>query len=300
MVLPEIDEDKISEEYDELFEKFWSQITNEMRSLQDRMRENRDLEDTNLKLQIDKVLQDCRQNSNLPSVEEINKLRNEKDSYNSAYSQYTVELRAGLSRRFLDIDEGLKQTIEEVKSQVVRVLIDKCHLGGLSEAKNSAFLAEVTTQIPAKHDELKKGFDILAEFNLSYRGLIQHRIRSQLDNLVPDKTAGLPSGANSKVVLETLTELYKETIDKCEDALDGFLKEPSQASFAIVEEFIDRILRAKSSQKEWRQFLRKKRSQIWPNFGQLQTQVDAHKTWLSYLDAVDNQVKILENSLKQL
>ena len=67
------------------------------------------------------------------------------------------------------------------------MLTDHCSLGGLSELRGANFLAEVSSQISSEYTELKKGFEILSEFNLSYRGLIQHRIRLQLDRLTPIK-----------------------------------------------------------------------------------------------------------------
>jgi hypothetical protein len=194
----------------------------------------------------------------------------------------------------------LKKTIEGTKAKVADVLVEKCGLGGLTKARGAEFLAEVASQIPPDYTELKKGFDILSGFNLSYRGLIQHRIRLQLDPLTPDKTAGLKPGANAQDILDHLHELYQETIYNCENALHGFLSEPSQASFAIVEEFADRVLRAKTAQKEWKRFLRRKRGQIWNDFDNLQKQIDASQEWSRLLDSVSGHINDLEGSLKNL
>ena len=94
------------------------------------------------------------------------------------------------------------------------------------------------------------GFQTLAEFELSYRGLIQHRIRQHLDDLTPDETSlQLSPSPSAAEVLSCLNSLHAEAIYKCETALDDLLAEPNQAAFAIVEEFLDRILRAKKSDK---------------------------------------------------
>ncbi|MGL4500187.1 MAG: dynamin family protein, partial [Planktothrix sp.] len=300
-ILPHIDEDEIFNKYDDLFEKFWEKITNEMTALQKELIKTRQDPDENLKNQIEAVLQDCRQNVEIPTIEEVEKQHNLVEAYAIAYSQYLIELRTNLSRKFLDMDKGLKKTIEGTKAKVADVLIEKCALGGLTKVRGAEFLAEVAGQIPSKYTELKKGFDILSGFNLSYRGLIQHRIRLQLDPLTPDKAPGLKiKGAKAQDILDHLHELYQETIYNCENALKGFLSEPSQASFAIVEEFADRVLRAKTAQKEWKRFLLPKRGQIWEDFEKLQKQIDASKEWSRLLESVSGQINDLEGSLKTL
>ncbi|MGL4500781.1 MAG: dynamin family protein, partial [Planktothrix sp.] len=300
-ILPDIDEHEIANEYDDLFDEFWDKITNEMTALQKELIKTREYPDENLKSQIEDVLKDCQENVEMPTIEEVEKRRNKLESYASTYSEYLIEMRTNLSRKFLDMDKGLKKTIEGTKAKVADVLVEKCDLGGLAKVSRSEFLAEVATQIPPDYTELKKGFEILSGFNLSYRGLIQHRIRLQLDPLTPDKTAGLKTeGANAQDILDHLHELYQETLYNCGNALNGFLSEPSQASFAIVEEFADRVLRAKSAKKEWKRFLRPKRGQIWENFDKLQKQIDASQEWSKLLDSVSSQIDDLEGSLKTL
>ncbi|MEA5537838.1 hypothetical protein VB834_02210 [Limnoraphis robusta Tam1] len=82
--------------------------------------------------------------------------------------------------------------------------------------------------------------------------------------------------------------------------MNGFLSEPSQASFAIVEEFSDRVLRAENVQTEWKDFLREKRSQIWQDFNNLQNQVNARKKWSELLESVESEAEKLEKTLSQL
>lgn len=301
VALPNIDNDKIFyRRYNVLFKEFWDTITNEMTNLQKDLMEERDIPDKNLKNKIDIVLEDCRTNVEMPSFQEVERLHKNLGGISSTYEKYLQKLRTNLSRKFLDVEQGLSETIEEIKAQVSKVLVEKCGLGGLTKTCGSDFLAEVSSQIPAEYRELKKGFDILSEFNLSYRGLIQHRIRLQLDLLTPDKAPGLKAGANDQDVLDQLNDLYQETLYNCENALTGFLSEPSQASFAIVEEFSDRVLRAENAQDEWRDFLFSKRDQIWDEFEKLQKQIDASQEWSRLLDSVSGHINDLEGSLKNL
>jgi uncharacterized membrane-anchored protein len=122
----------------------------------------------------------------------------------------------------------------------------------------------MSSQIPEYLHELKFGFDTLASFELSYRGLVQHRIRRHLDRLTPDtKPLRLSENPSAEEILDNLQTLHAEALYECETALEELLCEPSQAAYAIVEEFLDRILRAKGAQDEWRNFLEEVRSEIW-------------------------------------
>jgi hypothetical protein len=103
---------------------------------------------------------------------------------------------------------------------------------------------------------LKFGFEILSNFELSYRGMIQHRIRKCLDGLTPDKTnAKLPNPLDpdkaAQQISKYLLALHGEAVFQCQTALEELLTEPSQAAFAIVEEFLDRVLRAEDVDEEW-------------------------------------------------
>lgn len=52
------------------------------------------------------------------------------------------------------------------------------------------------------------------------------------------------STPTAQQVLTHLKTAHAEAVYKCETALEDLLCEPSQAAFAIAEEFLDRILRA--------------------------------------------------------
>ncbi|AMW26885.1 dynamin family protein [Arthrospira platensis] len=303
--LPNIDNEKKDDRYYALFKSLYKQMKREIEALLRQLEENRPEIDKNLQAAIERVIKECKSENIMPTLTEIQERRDEEKSYDIAYKQYLNELRASLSSRFLDIDKGLAETIERTKTEVANVLVEKCDLGGIAPGRGSDFIKEVASQIPLEYTELKKGFDILSGFNLSYRGLIQHRIRSKLDRLTPDKTASLNiKGANDQmileIILEQLKELYQETIYECEKALTGFLSEPSQASFAIVEEFADRVFRAKDVENDWYSFLMRKRDKIWREFENLQKQIDAIQEWSRLLESVSGQINDLEASLNNL
>ncbi|MGL5193338.1 MAG: hypothetical protein ACRC8Y_07005, partial [Chroococcales cyanobacterium] len=163
----------------------------------------------------------------------------------------------------------------------------------------SEFLGVMAQLLPEDLQKLKLGFRILDEFNLSYRGLIQHRIRQQLDGLNPDKT-GLKlsnQGVSASEVLGNLKTLHAEAVYNCETALEDLLIEPNQAAFAIVEEFVDRVLRVEGVKTEWQIFLEQVRSEVWQDeFDRLGNRDRLRREWLAAVEAVEagNQLELMQ------
>lgn len=271
--------------FDDLFDDFWQDITNGLVTLLTELREQRDSQDNDFKEQVDVVFQICRENTGIPTINQIEKRNKTVHGYARAYSEYLDEIRTNLSKQFLGIDIGLKRSIEHVKSLVTEVLVEQGHLGELAEARGSEFIRIIAEQLPEKLNSLKLGFQILSEFALSYRGLIQHRIRQHLDCLTPNLAVRLPQNPSAQDVLITLEELHSEAIYKCEIALQDLLSEPSKAAFAIVEEFVDRVLRAEGVKRDWRKFLREFRAQVWPDdFQLLGENTRVRQEWLNLVE----------------
>lgn len=273
-----------------LFDTLWNDLTSGLEGLLRRLEEQRDAEDLDFKKQVDAAIAASRQDPGIPSVEEIERRRDRVGGYPNAYYEYLHEIRAHLSKHFLSLDDGLKQAIERVKSQVAEVLREKGHLATLTEATGREFLQIVAEEIPENLNKLQLGFQILSEFELSYRGLIQHRIRQQLDGLTPDKSCLKLShqSISAQEVLANLKTLHAETLYNCESALEGLLIEPNQAAFAIVEEFVDRVLRAEGVKTEWQIFLEEVRADIWQNeFEQLGDRTRLRREWLDSVEKAE-------------
>jgi len=286
--------------FEVLFPELRKQLAHGLESLLKDLREQRYQPDFDFKRQVDIALHACKEDTGLPTQEEIERRRADLGGYPPAYYAYLNEVRADLSRHFLVVDEALKDGIRKVKSQVACVLIDQGQLGGLTEACDENFLNAIIQQIPDqlvpnKNSQIKFGFQILNSFELSYRGLIQHRIRKNLDNLTPDITQlQLSESPSASEVLSCLTSLQAEAVYQCRTALDDLLDEPSQAAFAIVEEFVDRVLRVKNIDAEWRIFFAEMRIQVWPEqFGQLEKRSRASRAWLETVENVTvvNQIE---------
>lgn len=269
------------------FKDLWRDLTNDFESLLYELRKKREKVDIDFKKQVEVALQACRSNTGIPSIEEIEQRNYIEKGYGIVYEKYLNEIRAHLSQHLLSLNYGLKRSLDKVKSQVAAVLIEKGLLVRLTEARSSEFIKAIAVQIPDElipgiPSKLKYGFQILAEFELSYRGLVQHRIRQHLDELTPNEPAmlKLSTSPSAQQVLINLKIAHVETVCKCENALKDLLCEPSQAAFAIVEEFIDCIIRAKDVESEWRIFLQQVRSQVWQEFP-LNDHTELQREWLN-------------------
>jgi ElaB/YqjD/DUF883 family membrane-anchored ribosome-binding protein len=288
--LNKVDSVESESKFDDLFYEFWETITNDLNDLLDKLREKRNDQDDYFKEQVEKVFQDCKNDTTIfPSLEEIKRRKNKEGDYPRAYGYYIDEVRTGLSRRFLNLDDGLKKSIEELKIEITNVLAVQCKLKGLSMNKGSKFLQDIAELIPHECSTLNEGFTVMANFELSYRGLIQYHIRENLDNLRQDNSP-LPKGGKEQDVLDNLQELYKETVYQCKNALDNnFLSVPSQAAFAIVEEFVDLVLRSKDAQRQWRKFLLPYRADIWTDtFQILGDNTRLRQQWTQLIEETEN------------
>ncbi len=269
-----------------LFNKLWTDLTVGLEGLLRDLRWQRDAQDADFKDQVNAALQACRQDTGIPAIEDIEIRRDSEGSYNIAYNKYLHEIRAYLSQHFLALDNGLKRSLENIKSQVVDILIEQGRLSSLTDSRGTEFLIVIENLLPEDLSRLKLGFHILSTFELSYRGLIQHRIRRHLDRLTPDETPlQLSKTPSAQEILVSLQTLHAEAIYECEVALEELLCEPSQAAYAIVEEFVDRILRAEGVKDDWQIFLEEVRSEIWSTeFEKLGEHSRLRREWLNSVE----------------
>ena len=280
----------------ELFDELWVELASGLEGLLQELREERDIENLEFKQQVEAAIAACREDNGIPTESEIEKMRHSKGGYPNAYYEYLNQVRAHLSQHFLLLDDVLKKAIDKVKTQVAQVLIEQGKLGNLTEAKEAEFISAIADLIPDHLKRLKLGFQTLAEFELSYRGLIQHRIRQHLDDLTPDETSlQLSSSPSATEVLSCLNSLHAEAIYKCESALDDLLAEPNQAAFAIVEEFLDRILRAKQVRQEWLKFLQEIYDRVWlDEFEEFEKNSKISQQWLAGVEKAIQRVAGLQ------
>ena len=213
-----------------------------------------------------------------------------------AYPNYQDELRVLISHRFLTLDQSLQRTVETIKDKVAAVLKEQGLLSILSESSGSDFFDEIFKLIPERYGKLKESFEIIAQFRLSYRGLILPRMRQHLDGLTSitamtgdqgdfaiqdEQTLVLSTNTTAEDIFSALEIDYDKAINRLKPALEELLCEPNEAAYAMVEEFIDNAIRQKGIPVEWRNFLRSIRGKLWPDvFGQQEQARQIRKDWL--------------------
>jgi hypothetical protein len=253
---------------DPKFNEFWIELTSSFEDLLQALRKKRQDIDTDLKKQIEVAVQRCRNDTGVPAVEEIQERYEIEQSYEIIYEKYLNEIRAHITRYLSSLDEVLQRSPQRVKSQVAELLIDKGNLGKLTEARGCEFIKAIAAQIPdqiisGKPSQLKSAFQMLSEFELSYREFLHYRIRPHLDGLTPNepKTLQLTSPSAEQVFLN-LKIAQIESVRKCEKSLKELLSEPNQLISVIVEDFVDRAIRAADIKSEWQLFLQQIRMQL--------------------------------------
>lgn len=291
-----------------LFQDLWRNLTGELERLLSSMIVGRDTDDENFKSAVDSAIKLCRAEPGIPSLEGIQQKRHCHGALEAAYAECLHEVRTHLSKRFLSLDAALKESLEEAKIKVVDVLCTHGKLRQLADGEGSDFLKNLVDIMPEHLDGLRLGFLTLATFDLQYRGLIQHRIRKYLDVLIPDRTPyklndfwseaipplSIKMDRNQKI-LENLRKAQAEAVNNCEKELKNLLKEPRQAGFAIVEEFVDRVLRAEGVQTEWQIFLQEVASDVWADeFGSTMERTRLRRDWMQAVERAEHAIKLEE------
>ena len=293
-------------EFLRLFSKeFWSPLAIGLKGLTSSMMSEQDTDDKNFNAAVDSAIAACRLETGIPSLEEIERKCKSADSNMTGYTECLHEVRTHLSKQFLSLDIALKESLDDAKFRVVEILKTHGKLVNLAEGDGSDFLKNLAEEIPDSLTGLQLGFQTLATFDLQYRGLVQHKIRKHLDVLTPNRTKykldslideffseNLPEEAKNRKcyqkIANNLRKAQAEAVNNCEKELKSLLKEPSQAAFAIVEEFTDRVLRAEGVHDEWQIFLKEVASDVWTEeFGRSIEHTQRSRDWMQAIGEVE-------------
>lgn len=314
IILPQHSEDdylETEEIFSELFGNndsgWWRDITLSLQELRTELWYQRQIPDEQLHEGVIAAIENCEQDKGILSMEMEDALEkiNTRIMMSSAfrvYPDYQDELRVLISHKFLSLDESLIRKVESVKNKVVNIFKSKGKLDNLVDTEGSYFFTEIVNLIPEKSVKLKAGFQVLANFQLSYRGLILPRIRHHLDGLTnispiagqygqilepADKTLAVSKDTTAEDILTALEIDYEKAINTIQAALEELLCEPAEAVYAMVEEFIDNVIIQKDIQKEWKSFLRKNRGKIWSDiFGQKEQDRQMREKWVQAVNQV--------------
>lgn len=268
--------------FDNLFQDFWNEkLTLDLEMLRIDLWQHRQDKDPNLSAAIEKAYQEAKEQTAIPSIEEIRKKSMQKGSINKAYYDLLDIVRVNLSEKFQSqLDESLKQSVDELKTRIAG-LFANAGLSSLTDRRDVTLLAEILDLIENNPDhdsdqgmqKIHCGFQDLLDFQLYYRGLAQPRIRKHLDYLTAPREGisgercapELGQNPSAETIAEMLKELHSEALYKINEELQDLLWEPSMSLFSITEEFLDSVLRAENVESSWRKFLWYHREKVWVN-----------------------------------
>ncbi|WP_428565682.1 MAG: hypothetical protein ACP59X_04985 [Solidesulfovibrio sp. DCME] len=190
----------------------------------------------------------------------------------NAYGEAMHIVRTHLSRRFLDLDKTLNAPIQRVKNEIVSILARDGALGNYFTNDDTlledlmAFIRKQNVLSDLK--DIYEALQLLETFHLSYRGLIQHRIRQFLDPIDGMSLEVLPmpeDDKSSERIYEHLNTIYSEILFEMRRALNDISQEPNRAVFAIAEEFKDIAIRSTEVELQWFFLYNLLKNDLWPD-----------------------------------
>lgn len=213
------------------------------------------------------------ENRLLPTLEDIEKQAVAQLSFEAAYAYYLHDMRHQITREFATLDKALFDVMENIKIQIANTFkqfgrFDK--LPDLNKLNGAEFLNTSTTMISElgldpKFKHLQNAFQELAEFQLQYKGFLYHRVREQLNEVDPDTTSRKLLTATAENIQENLKSARGKTLYQLEIAFKSWLTDPNVVAFAILEQFIDQVIRNDASRSGWQQIYHHLRDEVWPD-----------------------------------
>lgn len=292
----------ITEAFDDLFgtdrDGWWKDLTIAFQKLRLDFAQQAKLPADGLQNSIDAVYLNCKEEAGILTVDDSEAEIQEQIKASNpmkAYGDYRDQLRTLLSDHFSALDEGLKATTDALKKEVTEVLTRVGRLETLAEEPGCTdFIHALRTMIEKNHPDLQRlgqGLAIIDDFELSYNGLIepqiyQHLIR--LSNIQLDEeedaevTLKVDPGTTAELIYAALRIDYERTIARIKAALEELVYQPNIAAYARIEKFIDNIIYQKEAQRDWKKFMGRVKTQVWPEeMGRLEEESTRQQHWLT-------------------
>ncbi|MEQ8755223.1 MAG: dynamin family protein [Coleofasciculus sp. G1-WW12-02] len=282
-----------SRQFRRLFEQLSQELIQGLLELRNQLKEQCEAIDPDFQVAVQSALKNCQTDKGIPDTDqEIISRSCEfefKESYQAIYRVYIRELRIHLSRHFLQVDKGLRLSIDKVKSLVTDVFVNQGRLGELTSTRGAEFLKDMADLMAQRGNQLELGFRTLWEFEFSYGSVLLHLIRKQLDEIlqsdidlsIAEVIGILPDPSNASDVLINLEKLHDKSVAACQETLNSWLTAPSQARYYMVQEFIDLVIYARDMKREWEIFLSDEdiRAKVWVEFKELETRKQDQQMW---------------------
>lgn len=246
-----------------LFNKVWQELTNACQEHLNGLDEARNLPNLPMQEKFEAIQDACRRHLASLSTQTIELTHHSLGSYNKTYEIYLNEYRTFITREFLTLGDTLNQGLYEVKKGIFDRLQQEGRLRGLA-AKDLSFediLLQEVALLPALETPLRW----FKEFHVSYLGSLHFKIREHLDILKPDFIfIHLSRDASAQDILLYITNSVEDCLDRIQGEYEDWAKDLNKMSFALVEEVLDQIFRAKNARDNWEIFYYRHRTAVWP------------------------------------
>lgn len=221
--------------------------------------------------------------TSVPTQDDVKSLLNRGTiNQHDAYKKEADTLRMRIIDDFISLNSVLSNIVENMKKEVIGILVDKGLLNRISPINSSIsssewiedFLnkTEAETKYPLIYSALKS-FD---EYTINVQGFIIHEIRDRLDTIdlalvkkPPVITHGLgdKDGAATEIV-EMLKDRAFDIRSRVKSALSELYKVPNKSMFAAVTDLCDRLSFSKLDENhtvslDWRYLYEDWMRQIW-------------------------------------
>ncbi|NEO57142.1 MAG: hypothetical protein F6K54_31170 [Okeania sp. SIO3B5] len=124
----------------------------------------------------------------------------------------------------------------------------------------------------------------------------EKKFKSQLLLLKMEQEVSSNNAEKSEKVLIKIQKNHQLVINLCKSDLDKLLSEPKQLAYAMVAEFVDRILYAEDIKDDWDIFLNDEqvRQKVWPEFKTMANRIEIQRNWQSLVKQIMD-INQLEN-----
>jgi energy-coupling factor transporter ATP-binding protein EcfA2 len=205
-----------SRQFEVKFKEIIDALAEGLNNLLEDLWKQHDSADSNFESVVNNALQQCENDTGIPSEQEINRLSRlpeYKNRYEIVHSVCSAELRSHLSKNFLALDQGLKNASDKLKCLIANVLISEGVLGELAKAldvKDIEFLEAMRKTLEVRQNRLEIGFRTLLDFKMSYGALIMESIRKDLERVLGGVRASSRPDASPSNVVITGAEVIKD------------------------------------------------------------------------------------------
>jgi len=219
------------------FNKFWDDLTSGLGSLLREVRQLVGKDDPAFRAKVAEVLRKCREEAGIPTdLQTIEQGCDREGSYTEIYSAYLHKMRTDLSQHFLALDGQIQASLDTVKTKIVRRLVNQIGLK-IVDPQSPQSLQMIAQQISVRlsGSNLELGFHTLANFNVSFAGIIQRQLRDYLDELIVDRQSLQPS---SLLDLDDLLAIARILAPL---TLENFLSQVASPTLPQLREFVQEV-----------------------------------------------------------